>query len=55
LSGSTTKQQAVKEFTINLLIKAAGYSAILFVGMIFLFLLLEGFPALQQITSGLYR
>jgi phosphate transport system permease protein len=52
LSGSTTKQQAVKEFTINLLIKAAGYSAILFVGMIFLFLLLEGFPALQQVQLG---
>lgn len=52
----TTKQDAVtgtsppkKEFFITALIKAAGYSAIIFVGMIFLFLLLEGLPALGEI------
>ena len=38
-----------REFIITILIKAAGYSAIVFVGMIFLFLLLEGFPAVQQV------
>ena len=38
-----------REFIINVLIKASGYSAIVFVGMIFLFLLLEGLPALQQV------
>lgn len=42
-------QPKFKEFTITLLIKIAGYSAILFVGMIFLFLLLEGLPATQQV------
>jgi phosphate transport system permease protein len=49
LNGTTTNQPALKEFAINLLIKLAGYSAILFVGMIFLFLALEGIPALQEI------
>ncbi len=38
-----------REFLITFLIKAAGYSAIIFVGMIFLFLLLESLPALQEI------
>jgi phosphate transport system permease protein len=38
-----------REFLITVLIKAAGYSAIVFVGMIFLFLLLEGLPALKQV------
>ena len=38
-----------REFLITALIKAAGYSAILFVGMIFLFLLLESFPALKEV------
>jgi phosphate transport system permease protein len=49
LNGTTANQPALKEFAINLLIKLAGYSAILFVGMIFLFLALEGIPALQEV------
>ena len=44
------RQLHLKELTITLLIKIAGYSAILFVGMIFFFLLLEGLPAVQQIA-----
>jgi len=40
---------SIREFLITALIKAAGYSAILFVGMIFLFLLLESFPALREV------
>jgi len=44
------KQPFLKEFTITTLIKIAGYSAILFVVMIFLFLLLEGLPALRQVA-----
>lgn len=44
------KQPVLKEFTITTLIKIAGYSAIIFVGMIFLFLLLEGLPALQGVA-----
>ena len=44
------KQPLLKEFTITTLIKIAGYSAILFVGMIFLFLLLEGIPAIEQVA-----
>jgi phosphate transport system permease protein len=38
-----------QELLITILIKAAGYSAIVFVGMIFLFLLIEGIPAVQQV------
>lgn len=38
-----------REFLITALIKAAGYSAIIFVGMIFLFLLLESLPALREV------
>jgi len=37
------------EFIVIRLIKAAGYSAILFIGLIFLFLLREGSPALFEI------
>ncbi len=37
------------EFTITRLIKFSGYSAIIFVGMIFLFLLLEGIPTLTEV------
>ena len=37
------------EFVITRLIRAAGYSSILFVGLIFLFLLREGSPALVEI------
>jgi phosphate transport system permease protein len=46
----TSSQPHLKEFLITALIKIAGYSAILFVGMIFIFLMLEGLPALQQIS-----
>ena len=38
-----------RELLITTLIKAAGYSAIVFVGMIFVFLLLEGLPAIQKV------
>ena len=38
-----------REFLITAIINAAGYSAILFVGLIFLFLLLESIPALQEV------
>ena len=44
------KQSKLKEFAITTLIKIAGYSAILFVAMIFLFLLLEGLPATRQVA-----
>lgn len=37
------------EFIITRLIKAAGYSAIFFVGMIFFFLLREGLPTLREV------
>ena len=40
------------EFLVTRLIKLAGYSAILFIGLIFLFLLLEGAPALFEIPLG---
>jgi phosphate transport system permease protein len=38
-----------REFIITRMIKTAGYSAILFVGLIFLFLLREGAPALVEV------
>jgi len=41
--------QSKQEIFITILIKIAGYSAIVFVGMIFFFLLLEGFPAVQKL------
>jgi phosphate transport system permease protein len=44
------KVSRLNELTITTLIRIAGYSAIIFVGMIFLFLLLEGLPALQQVS-----
>ena len=44
------KQPLLKEFSITTLIKISGYSAILFVVMIFVFLLLEGLPALRQVA-----
>ncbi len=37
------------ELLITFLIKVAGYSAIVFVGMIFLFLMIEGLPALKLV------
>ena len=39
-----------RELLITFFIKSAGYSAIVFVGMIFIFLLLEGLPAIQKIS-----
>lgn len=38
-----------KELILTILIKAAGYSAILFVAAIFLFLMIEGLPALSDV------
>lgn len=42
--------QSKREFLITLFIRVAGYSAIVFVGMIFIFLLLEGLPAVQKVN-----
>ena len=39
-----------RELLITFFIKSAGYSAIVFVGMIFIFLLLEGLPAIQKVS-----
>jgi len=39
-----------REYVITRLIKASGYSAILFVALIFLFLLKEGLPALGEVS-----
>ncbi|MEE9599281.1 MAG: phosphate ABC transporter permease subunit PstC [Anaerolineales bacterium] len=39
-----------REHLITFLIKSAGYSAIVFVGMIFIFLLLESLPAVQEVN-----
>lgn len=44
------KELTWHEFIITRLIKAAGYSAILFVGLIFYFLLREGLPALTDVA-----
>jgi phosphate transport system permease protein len=41
-----------REYVITRAIKASGYSAILFVGLIFLFLLKEGLPALANVPIG---
>ena len=41
-----------QEFFIPLLIKASGYSAIVFVALIFFFLLREGLPALGEVKLG---
>ena len=38
-----------KEIIITLVIRTSGYSAILFVGLIFLFLLTEGLPTLREV------
>ena len=40
------------EYIVTRLIKVAGYSAIVFIGLIFLFLLREGTPALFEIPLG---
>ena len=41
-----------REFLLELLIRAAGFSAIFFVVVIFLFLLKEGAPALWEVSLG---
>jgi phosphate transport system permease protein len=41
-----------REYVITRAIKASGYSAVLFVGLIFLFLLKEGLPALVEVPLG---
>lgn len=46
------KTTAFTEFIITRLIKACGYSAIVFVGLIFLFLLGEGLPTLGEVSLG---
>jgi len=46
------KTKARRETLITILIKGTGYSAIVFVGMIFVFLLLEGLPAIQKVNLG---
>ncbi len=47
-----TKKLNWQEFFIPRLIKACGYSAILFVALIFFFLLREGLPALAEVKLG---
>jgi len=46
------KRNSRRELLITLFIKSAGYSAIVFVGMIFIFLLMEGLPAIQKVSLG---
>ena len=46
------KELTWHEFLITRLIKASGYSAILFVALIFYFLLREGLPALAEVKLG---
>ena len=41
-----------KEALITFIIRASGYSAILFVAIIFIFLLTEGLPALGEVPLG---
>lgn len=43
-------EQTSRERPINVLIKAAGYSSILFVTLIFIFLMREGLPALANVS-----
>lgn len=43
-------EQTKRERPVNILIKAAGYSSILFVTVIFLFLMREGLPALSNVS-----
>ena len=44
------KASELKEILITSLIKVCGYSAIIFVGMIFVFLIKEGSPALFRVS-----
>ncbi len=43
-------EQTRRERPVNILIKAAGYSSILFVTLIFIFLMREGLPALANVS-----
>ena len=43
---------SLNEILINILIKASGYSAIIFVLMILIFLLISGLPALKDVKIG---
>lgn len=43
-------EQTSRERPVNILIKAAGYSSILFVTVIFIFLMREGLPALANVS-----
>jgi phosphate transport system permease protein len=47
-----THGRRISEFTITTLIRLAGYSSILFVALILLFLLREGLPALGEVSLG---
>jgi phosphate transport system permease protein len=44
------KRNSRRESLITFFIKSTGYSAIVFVGMIFIFLLMEGLPAIQKVN-----
>jgi phosphate transport system permease protein len=46
------KSLSWREFVITRLIQGSGYSAILFVALIFFFLLREGLPALREVDSS---
>lgn len=46
------KELTWREFVITRLIKASGYSAVVFVALIFYFLLREGLPALAEVQLG---
>ncbi|MDX9992624.1 MAG: phosphate ABC transporter permease subunit PstC [Anaerolineales bacterium] len=46
------KDLSLSEFIVTRLIKACGYSAILFVALIFYFLLREGLPTLAEVDLG---
>jgi len=46
------QQLSLREYFITRLVKVSGYSAIIFVGMIFFFLLREGLPALAEVNIG---
>ena len=54
MSEVAKKERAAErpEWIINLIIKVSGYSSILFVTLIFLFLMREGLPALANVSLG---
>ncbi len=47
-----TRTSRISEFTITSLIRLAGYSSVLFVLLILIFLLREGLPALGEVSLG---